>query len=307
MSQRITPIALECLKDALSKIYWYKSELRSFIQNSLRDASVLQIANWDGYKRQIVSDIVDHLATDQDRYLGHLRRLIYDVCEFKNFGHLQQLEDGAQKAERAREAVAALKLLVEEHDTAAKEKEEIERKRKEASERLNRSKAVLLKLDDVKRRYTALVLSSDPPARGLELEKIMYDIFEVFDLDPKASFRLKGEQIDGAFSLDATDYIFEAKWQKETVSRADMDAFAAKVGRKLENTLGLFLSINGFSRDGVDIHSAGRAQFILMSGADLMAVLEGRIDFVSLLRRKKRYAAQTGRILLEIHEFEETG
>lgn len=108
---------------------------------------------------------------------------------------MQQLEDGAQKAERAREAVVALKRLVEEHDTAARDKEETERKRKEASERLNRSKAVLLKLEDVKRRYTALVLSSDPPARGLELEKIMYDNFEVFDLDPKASFRLKGEQM----------------------------------------------------------------------------------------------------------------
>jgi hypothetical protein len=38
-------------------------------------------------------------------------------------------------------------------------------------------------------------------------------------------------------------------------------------------------------------------------GADLMAVLEARIDFVELLRRKKRHASQTGRILFEIHEF----
>jgi Restriction endonuclease len=304
MPQRITPVALECLKDGLSKIYWYKSELRSFIQNSVGDPAVLQVADWNGYKRQIVSDIVDHLAADQERYLGHLRRLIHDVCEFKTFNHLEQLEDGLQKAERAREAVVALKRLVEEHDATAREKEDIEKKRKEASERLNRSKAVLLKLEDVKRRYTALVLSTDASSRGLELEKIMYDIFEVFDLDPKASFKLKGEQIDGAFSLDGTDYLFEAKWKQETVSRAEMDAFAAKVGKKLENTLGLFLAINGFSRDGIDIHSAGRAQFILMTGADLMAVLEGRIDFVSLLRRKKRFAAQTGKIMLEIHEFE---
>lgn len=304
MPQRIAPVALECLKDALSKIYWYKSELRSFIQNSLGDASILQIPDWSGYKRQIVSDVVDHLASNQEKYLGHLRRLIRDVCDFNNFRHLEQLEDGAQKAARAKEAVAALKALVEEHDTTAKDREESIRLRREAAERLNRSKAVLLKLEDVKKRFAALVLSSELQSRGLELEKIMYDIFEVFDLDPKASFRLTGEQIDGAFSLDGTEYLFEAKWQQQTVSRAEMDAFAGKIGRKLENTLGLFLSINGFSRDGIDLHSAGQAQFILMSGADLMAVLEGRIDFVSLLRRKKRHAAQTGRIMLEIHEFE---
>jgi hypothetical protein len=38
-----------------------------------------------------------------------------------------------------------------------------------------------------------------------------------------------------------------------------------------------------------------------MTGEDLMAVLEGRIDFVTLLIRKKRHAAQTGNILLRIH------
>jgi hypothetical protein len=33
-----------------------------------------------------------------------------------------------------------------------------------------------------------------------------------------------------------------------------------------------------------------------MDGGDLMAVLEERIDFTSLLLRKKRHAAQTGGI-----------
>jgi len=36
-----------------------------------------------------------------------------------------------------------------------------------------------------------------------------------------------------------------------------LDTFAAKVRRKLENTLGLFLSVNGFSPDGVAAHASG--------------------------------------------------
>jgi restriction endonuclease Mrr len=130
----------------------------------------------------------------------------------------------------------------------------------------------------------------------------MYDLFELFDLDPKASFRNTGEQIDGAFSLEGTDYLFEAKWQQELVNAAALDAFASKVRRKLENTLGVFLSINGYSQDGVAAHSAGGAVIILMDGADLMAVLEERIDFVSLLLRKKRHASQTGSIYMPVHE-----
>jgi len=41
---------------------------------------------------------------------------------------------------------------------------------------------------------------------------------------------------------------------------------------------------------------------ILMDGADLMAVLEGRIDLGTLLLRKRRHASQTGNIYLKIHE-----
>lgn len=301
--KRISPIALELLKNALSQIFWYKSELQSFMRNSLNDPSLLGRANWNDYKRQIVSDIVDFLAADQDKYLGHLRKLIYDVCQMKSFSHLECLDDGKTKAMRARQAVKELNDMVEQHDKVVKEQDDIETKRKEAAQKLNESKAVLKRLDEIRDSYVKLIMSSDPHQRGRDLESIMYDMFELFDLDPKASFSIKGEQIDGAFSLDGTDYIFEAKWEQKPISREKMDAFAAKVGRKLENTLGLFLAINGFSKDGVDIHSGGRSQFILMTGADLMAILEGRIDFLSLLRRKKRHAAQTGRILLEIHNF----
>jgi hypothetical protein len=39
-----------------------------------------------------------------------------------------------------------------------------------------------------------------------------------------------------------------------------------------------------------------------MDGSDLMAVLEGRIDLVQLLLRKRRTASETGNIYLRIHE-----
>jgi len=50
------------------------------------------------------------------------------------------------------------------------------------------------------------------------------------------------------------EYLVEAKWQKANVSIQDLDGFSAKVNRKLDNTLGLFLSINGFSADAVSLH-----------------------------------------------------
>ena len=41
---------------------------------------------------------------------------------------------------------------------------------------------------------------------------------------------------------------------------------------------------------------------LLMERSDLMAVLEGRIDLVQLLLRKRREASQSGNIYLRIHE-----
>lgn len=147
------------------------------------------------------------------------------------------------------------------------------------------------------------MLSEDnPQKRGFRLETVLKELFQLFDLDPKASFRITGEQIDGAFSFEGTDYLLETKWQQEPVVAKDLDSLVGKLSRKLDNTLGLFLSINGYSEDAVKTHSSGRRLIILMDGSDLMAVLEGRIDLVQLLLRKRRKAAETGNIYLKIHE-----
>jgi hypothetical protein len=254
------------------------------------------------YKRQIASDIIDYLVSDQGNYLGELTKICFELCKMNDFYHLQKLDDGSSKVERARAAVKQLKQLVDPHQELEKEKDDIAKRQKLAAEKLQQSQAVRYKLAEIKKKYLALVSSSSPQSRGFELEKVMYDLFELFDLDPKASFKNLGEQIDGAFNLEGTDYLFEAKWQKGMVNKSDLASFSAKVKTKLENTLGIFLSINGFSSDGVTAHQAGGASIILMDGADLMAVLEERIDFVSLLLRKKRHASQTGNILFTYYE-----
>jgi len=300
--KRLSPAAIVALKEALCSIYWYKSDLRSFLSNCTGNATLVNTLNWDNYKRQVVADLVDVLVRDQDKHLGVLTKLCFEVVNLRNFTHLEQLDGGAQKARKAKEAVEQLRQLVEPRQEKVKDEEEAERHRKERAEKLQRNSAVREKLRELNAKFVAIATGSSPQARGFDLERLMYDIFELFDLDPKASFKNTGEQIDGAFALEGTDYLFEAKWQEDSVGVQDMDTFASKVRRKLDNTLGVFLSMNGFSQDGVTAHSVGRPSVVLMDGADLMAVLEERIDFVSLLLRKKRHAARTGNIFLRVHE-----
>lgn len=300
--QVIAPAALVALKEALASIYWYKRDLKSFLTNCLGNPQILAQMDWDDYKHNITARLVDFLARHQDKYQTDLLRLMTEVTRMDDFSHLERLEDGADKAKRAKTAVAALKKLSTGHESLIAEQKKAEERRKLAKEKQQQTTAISAKLEELVKEYYKLISSEEPQKRGYILERILRELFALFDLDPKASFKIEGEQIDGAFTFQSTDYLFEAKWQEELVGAAQLDALSGKLSRKLDNTLGLFLSVNGFSEDAVKAHSSGRRVMLLMDGSELMAVLEGRIDLIDLLLRKRRHASQTGNIYLRIQD-----
>lgn len=258
--------------------------------------------NWDDYKRNIVAFVIDFLSRYEEQYQPHLLRLMSEVARIDDFSHLARLEDGEIKVKQAKASIAALRNLTAAHEALYEDQKKAEERRQADYQRLVKTTAVQQKLSELTREYYQLLSSTDPQKRGYQFEKILGELFALFDLDPKASFKIVGEQIDGAFTFDGTDYLLEGKWQQAPVAVQDLDALAGELSRKLDNTLGLYLSINGFSQDAVKTHSSGRRLMLLMDGSDLMAVLEGRIDFIQLLLRKRRCASQTGNILLRIHE-----
>lgn len=257
MDKKISVPAIQALKEALTLVYWYKSELRSFLSQSLSDPGVLSRLKWNDYKRNIVATLIDHLAKNEEVYQRDLLRLMAEVCQVTDFSHLRKLEDGEQKAQDAKASVKALREQLKGHRNIEEEQRKSEDRRKEAHERLMQVNAIQKELETLKNKFYSLVSSDNPQQRGFSLEKILKGLFGLFELDPRASFRITGEQIDGAFTFEGTDYLFEAKWQQEPVAAKDLDGMAGKLSRKLENTLGLFISINGFSEDAVKAHSSG--------------------------------------------------
>lgn len=181
MAKRLTAAAIVALKEAMCSIYWYKGDLRGFLQQCLANPSVLSALNWDNYKRQIVSDLVDYLAKNQDAHLNDLTKLCHEICSVDTFAHLEQLEGGIEKAARARTAVSQLKSLLEPHEQLKKEQDELAERQKRAAEKLRSNVAVRERLEQIRTRYMALVVSADAQGRGFELEKVMYDLFELFE------------------------------------------------------------------------------------------------------------------------------
>ena len=94
-TKRIAPAAMNDLKEALTNIYWYKSDLRSFIMNTISDTNLLAKLDWNDYKRNMVTWLVNYLARNQDTHQNDLLRLMSEVNKIEDFSHLSRLEDGA--------------------------------------------------------------------------------------------------------------------------------------------------------------------------------------------------------------------
>ena len=144
-------------------------------------------------------------------------------------------------------------------------------------------------------------IENNSQKRGIELERFLNTLFTFYDLNPKKAFSLKSEQIDGAFTFENNDYLLEAKWQQKPIETGELKKFAGTLNEKLKNTLGLFISINGFSIGAQEFTGSSARTMILMDGMDLSFVLEQRIELDQLLFRKRRHASETGKIYYPVN------
>lgn len=129
--------------------------------------------------------------------------------------------------------------------------------------------------------------------RGYAFEVFLRDLFNVFGLEAREPFRLKGEQIDGSFLLQGETYLVEAKWQDAQTGVADLHTFHGKVEQKAAWTRGLFVSHSGFTEDGLAAFGRGK-KVICMDGLDLYETLSRELPLNHVLERKVRRAAETG-------------
>ena len=301
-AKRISSIAIRDLEEALALAFWFKNDLRHFLTLAVNTADLLSRLDWSpsNSKRGIVRDLVGRMAANQDQYLDDLLLLMSEVSQINDFSHLQYLDDGEAKVKRAKTAIAAVQAAFAVHENLIESRKAAEEHRRVARETILRKGAETERLRSMANAFGTILSPSEPHRRGYMLETMLRDLFDLFDLDPKASFKIVGEQIDGAFNFEGTDYLLEAKWQTPAVDTVDLDSFNGKIGRKLDNTLGLLLAINGFEPNAVTIHSGARPRMVLMDGRDLVAVLEGRVRLNDLIRRKRQHAAHSGEILLSV-------
>jgi hypothetical protein len=137
-------------------------------------------------------------------------------------------------------------------------------------------------------------LSHNPQQRGYDFEKWIFKLLESENLSPNPSYHHKGEQIDGFFEFENRFFLLETKWA-EPVSVADIYIFRAKIEGKLAGTLGVFISMNGYTQDTPEVLRYGKElNVILFDGTDIELALTDDCSFNTILKAKLRCASQYG-------------
>ena len=293
---------LTALKETIINVFWKKNDVRSLFQRCDVPAELISAQDWGGYKFHFVAPVLDALNGRPDG-LGPLRRLLQEALEYKDGSHLLWLQDGKKHKREAERCLEHLRLLVKDYDAAMRtEREQREARQRQAQE--NRTKSAFnARLADIYQRFLAYHQNPNRQERGYALEEILYDAFLLFELNPQSAFRRKGEQIDGAFYHDGNHFLLEAKWTANPSNLSDLRDLDGAVGSSLDNTLGLFVSLNGFTQESLDAYAQGnRPKLICMDGMDLTAVLSGQIDFSDLLKRKRDIAVQRRIIFASVNK-----
>lgn len=241
------------------------------------------------YKFVWARRVLEELSDSEDGRVTQ-RKMLTNFCKLRNLpdSNVTDRNAGLDALRNLKELAFSNQLYVEEQKKYADDRRDLaENRAKILEERTSR-------LEFLKQDFGRHITSDDRQAAGYALEDIIKELFFLYDLDYRKSYRTETQQIDGHFRFEGFDYIVEAKWRKDMPTEQEIAGFKQKIDTKLDSTRGVFISIPGF-RDNVIRQFSGRgANIIFWTGQDLYVVLDGRMHLHDALRSKIEKAAQEG-------------
>lgn len=301
---------LALVEDALSEGFKYHSGLDAFLVRSGVSDQLLKAARARAETRASQGG---RFSKAPKRFVA--QEVLSDVGNLRSGGDviIASLVTGLTKSrfpdatDTASTAIDGLKAQIENdrREQKLKRDDDADRRQKAArsAERVRESERAKRQTerDNLRDRFLSLLDEGNAQARGYLLESFLNDLFEHEGLDPRRSFRLTGEQIDGSFVWRAGTCLVEAKWVKDPVAGKDFGAFSYKIEGKTADTRGLYISINGYSTEAIrGMNSKGALKFVCVDGAHIMRALVSYEGLQPILERVWRHADETGESYLPV-------
>lgn len=225
-------------------------------------------------KREIAQIIIKSFnnSSKEEKFIN---MIIEIASEWKDF-YLAKDEYLARAIVQKAKDIVSLKKI-------QNSKDEKEKQNQEHNENQGQYKLLLMMFDEIS------LNENKPQQRGYYLEDLINRLFQLNDIALMESFRRNngGEQIDGSFKMDGWYYLVEMKWTKHLSDMSQLDSLYGKVSRSGKQTMGLFISINGWSSNVIRLMKQHPDKSILlMDGYDLRVVLAQEISLIELLQKK---------------------
>jgi hypothetical protein len=301
---------LQDLEDALSDGFGYHKQLDQFLLRCNLPEHYLNQARAESLqanqrrrtpfpqptKRDVVQALLRHLAMKGREGDS----LVSDLIT-----HIQRIEL-PHATENGRAALSRIRKRTEraQSERIERENEAIARRRQDDAIRAEKTSEIVRQKQALLSSFESLYAMEDKQARGFALERLLQSIFAHEGLDPRASFRNTGEQIDGSFSWQGRVFLVEAKWTEQKVGGREFSQLIYKIGGKSADTRGLFISINGFSEPALEgLNGKGTLNFVCMDGAHLMRALQPGDSFTTVFARLVRHLGDTGGAYLPTSQF----
>ena len=225
------------------------------------------------------------------------------LAEQTTFPDLRNWEDSATKIQDAAKAVAELKALISrqtEEVRSEREREAAKAKAREERMAVQRGRTTLLAL---MQRLNELAPQMGTAPGGYAFQDWFYDFLAFAEVEHRRPYSTGGRQIDGSVTVDGTTYLVELKFTAEQAGGPDIDVFRGKVESKADNTMGLFLSMAGYSSVAVNEASGKKSTLLLLDASHMYLILTGGMQFLDVVRRVRRNASQTGESYLAVSSF----
>jgi hypothetical protein len=221
-----------------------------------------------------------------------------DLAAQETFPDLQGWEDSALKLQEAKTAVVALKRAmaqVTEEVHAERERAQSRKRAQAIQAESRRSQESLVSLNQ---RLIDLARLIGTQQAGYDFQTWFYDLMDFFEIVNRRPYTTGGRQIDGSITVSGTTYLVELKFTTQQSDATDIDTIRAKINDKADNTMGIIVSMSGYSSVAINQASGPRTPLLLMDSRHVYFALTGAMPFGEIVDRVRRHGSQTGEAFL---------
>jgi Restriction endonuclease len=297
----LTPHLLDLIQHAVLTSFWTKKAFKRFLMHSgVPEVHIVTMG--DETKREYLERLWVWL---QKQTFGEsvLTRIAENLKDQTSYPDLLNWEDSARKVSTAQQAVEDLREYLLRQERATKESKAADAVRRQRADLSAKNAVARKSFDALKSRFKEIGTRLGSQRAGYDFEQWFFDLIEFFEVSSRRPYKQNGRQIDGSITMGDTTYLIELKFTAGPCDAPEVDTFLRKVTTKADNTMGIMVSMSGYTDPAKQEASGPRTPLLLMDYSHVLKLLSEELSMKELIQRIRSHASQTGVAFLATKDF----